>query len=147
MEICLLLHLLGLLFCGFKYVKGIFVPASHMVHFPNHLEHFKGECINHQRDFCGKCNSVYKVHWWCQLAVQIYCTAYHLQDFWTAHVYQRDYCQKFSSATLSTPLWYEFVKTKVSVLGVKIRLWNKCIINLNWIVKNITLLHLTFTVS
>lgn len=87
MEICLLLHLLSLLFCVFKYFKGISVPASHMVHFPNHLVHFKGECINHQRDFCGKCNSIYKVHWWCQLAVQIYGTAYHLQDFWTAHVY------------------------------------------------------------
>lgn len=87
MEICRLLHLLGLLFFVFKYFKGISVPAGHVVYFPNHLAHFKGECINHWRDFCGKCNSIYKVHWWCQLAVQIYCTAYHLQDFWTAHVY------------------------------------------------------------
>lgn len=145
MEICLLLHLLGLLFCVFKYFKGISVPASHMVHFPNHLVHFKGECINHQRDFCGKCNSIYKVHWCCQLAAQIFCTAYHLQDSWTAHV-QILLPEVFFSYHFHF-LSYEFVKKKVSVLGVKIRLWAKCIINLNWIVKNITLLYLTFTVS
>lgn len=48
---------------------------------------------------------------------------------------------RFASAAVSTPnIWIS--KNKGECLGVKIKLWNKYIINLNWIVKNITLLYL-----
>lgn len=51
MESCLLLYLLGLLFCVSKDLKRTSISASHMVHFSNHSVHLKGECTNHQKHF------------------------------------------------------------------------------------------------